>query len=236
MLYLSELAQFLNQYFAVQQFGDDQGGIYCNSSRPIRRIGLALEPWTEIAQWVNEQQLDAIFLHRPWKLELEQPELKNIGVIFYHLAFDERLTLGFNPRLAQVLGMSEIEILGEKQGRPIGMIDEILPQSFDNFCSQIDEIFDGKEQAYPGNFQQVSGVAVVGAMTEVLVDEAAARGANIYLTGQWRQPAQAAVLETGINLIAVGHRRCEEWGLRSLAGVMRERWSKLDVICANPEA
>jgi putative NIF3 family GTP cyclohydrolase 1 type 2 len=233
---LSELAQFLDQYFAVQQFGDDQGGIYHNSSRPIGRIGLALESWTEIAQWTTEQKLDAIFVHRPWKLQLEQPELKNLGVISYHLAFDEGLTLGFNPRLSQVLGMSGIEILGKKQGRAIGMIGEILPQSFDHFCSQIDEIFGGKEQVYPGNCQQVSRVAVVGAMTEVLVIEAAARGANIYLTGQWRQPAQAAVLETGINVIAVGHRRCEEWGLRALAGVMQERWSKLEVICANPEA
>lgn len=236
MVSLDELAQFLNQYFAVQQFGDDQGGIYSNSLRPIRRIGLALEPCTEIAQWINEQQLDAIFLHRPWKLELKQPQLKDLGIISYHLAFDERLTLGFNTRLAEVLGMSEIEILGEKQGRPIGMIGEILPQSFENFCSQIDEIFGGKEQAYPSIYQQVSRVAVVGAMTEVLVYEAAARGANIYLTGQWRQPAQAAVLETKINVVAVGHRRCEEWGLRALAGVMRERWSKLDVICAHPEA
>lgn len=235
MIFLDELAQFLDQYFAVQQFGDEQGGIYCNSLRPIRRIGLALESWTEIAQWTNEQQLDAIFLHRPWKLELEQPQLKDLGIISYHLAFDERLTLGFNTRLSQVLGMSEIEILGQKQGRPIGMIGEILPQSFEHFCSQIDEIFGGKEQAYPGS-QQVSRVAVVGAMTEVLVDEAAARGANIYLTGQWRQPAQAAVLETKINVITVGHRRCEEWGLRALAGVMRERWSKLEVICANFEA
>jgi hypothetical protein len=30
----------------------------------------------------------------------------DVGVISYHLAFDERLTLGFNPRLAEVLGMS----------------------------------------------------------------------------------------------------------------------------------
>lgn len=236
MVFLDELAQFLNQYFAVQQFGDDQGGIYYNSLRPIHRIGLALESWSEIAQWTKEQQLDAIFLHRPWKLELEQPELKDLGIISYHLAFDEGLTLGFNTRLSQVLGMSEIEILGKKQGRPIGMIGEILPQSFEHFCSQIDEIFGGKEQVYPGRDQQVWRVAVVGAMTEVLVHEAAARGANIYLTGQWRQPAQSAVLETKINVVAVGHRRCEEWGLRALAGVMRERWSKLDVICANPEA
>jgi hypothetical protein len=70
----------------------------------------------------------------------------------YHLAFDERLTLGFNPRLPETPGMSAVE----------------------------------------------------------------------------------AVLKTGIAVIAVGHRRCKELGLRALAGVMRERWSGLKV-CCHPE-
>lgn len=230
MLSLDEITQFLNQYFAVHQFKDDQNGVYLNSTRPVRRIGLALESSTELAQWVNEQQFDAIFLHRPWKLQPEQLE-PDVGVISYHLAFDERLTLGFNPRLAEVLGMSEVAVFGEKQGRPIGMIGNILPQSFEDFCRHIDEIFGGKDKAYLGSDQQISRVAVVGAMTELLVQEAALRSADLYITGQWRQPAEAIVLETEINLIAVGHRRSEEWGLRSLAGVLRERWCELQVNC-----
>ncbi|CAA9299657.1 hypothetical protein AVDCRST_MAG92-4997 [uncultured Coleofasciculus sp.] len=231
MLSLDEITQFLNQYFAVHQFKDDQGGVYRSSTRPVRRIGLALESWTELAQWANEQQLDALFLHRPWKLQPKQLE-PDVGVISYHLAFDERLTLGFNPRLAEVLGMSQIEVFGEKQGRAIGMLGKISPQSFENCCSHIDGIFGGKDKAYPGSYEQISRVTVVGAMTEALVEEAALRGADLYITGQWRVPAEASVLETGINVIAVGHRRCEEWGLRSLAGLMRERWFGLQVICS----
>jgi putative NIF3 family GTP cyclohydrolase 1 type 2 len=45
-----------------------------------------------------------------------------------------------------------------------------------------------------------------------------------------RKPAQAAVLETGIGIVGVGHRRCEEWGLRAMSGLLRERWSRLEVI------
>ena len=81
-----------------------------------------------------------------------------------------------------------------------------------------------------GVCREVSRVAVVGAMTDALVREAASRGADVYTTGQLRQPAQAAVLETGIGVVGVGHRRCEEWGLRALAGVLCERWSRLEVI------
>lgn len=76
-------------------------------------------------------------------------------------------------------------------------------------------------------------VAVVGAMTDALVREAADRGAQIYVTGQYRQPAREAVRETGIGVIAVGHRRSEIWGLRALAGVIRERWSMIEVIVAS---
>ena len=150
--------------------------------------------------------------------------------VSYHLAFDERLTLGFNPRLAEVLAMSDLSMLGEKQGRAIGMIGNIPTQSFTSYCSKVNEVFGRQEEVVIGLKAEVSRVAVVGAMTELLVREAASQGADFYLTGQLRQPAQIAVQETGISAIAVGHRRSEEWGLRALAGVLRERWSSLEVV------
>lgn len=228
MIHLNDIAQFLNYFFAVDAFGDDPHGVYVPSTRPITRFGLALEPWVGLAEWASTAQLDALFLHRPWQLQLGQLPT-DIGVLAYHLAFDESLTLGFNPRLATALGMSMLEVLGEKQGRPIGMIGNILKQSNATYCCCVDEIFGGYDKAQADD-REVSRVAVVGAMTEALVREAAARGADLYITGQLRQPAQAAVLETGINVVGVGHRRCEEWGLRALSGLLGDRWSRLEVI------
>lgn len=224
---LNDLAQFLDRFFAVHRFGDDQGGIYQPSLRPIRRIGLALEPWAGLPEWATSQHLDALFFHRPWKLEAGQLA-PDVGVVAYHLAFDERMTLGFNPRLADVLGMSALEVLGEKEGRPIGTIGEISAQSFVSYCDRVREIFGGydKTRASSGDIKRV---AVVGAMTDALIREAAVRGADLYITGQLR-PAAVAVEETGIRVIAVGHRRSEEWGLRSLAGVLRDRYFDLEVV------
>src|SRR3712207_4047719 len=126
--------------------------------------------------------------------------------------------------------MSNLEVLGEKQGRPIGMLGEILPETFASYCESINEVFGGHDTSYPGECDRILRVAVVGAMTDELIREAASRGADVYVTGQLRQPAEKAVSETGIGVIAVGHRRCEEWGLQALAGVMRERWCALEVI------
>ena len=57
------------------------------------------------AVWTETQRLDALFLHRPFKLEVSTlPD--DMGVLASHLPFEERLALGYNPRLADALGMT----------------------------------------------------------------------------------------------------------------------------------
>ena len=77
--------------------------------------------------------------------------------------------------------------------------------------------------------EEVTKVCVVGAMRGALIREASERGANVYLTGQYRDHAQEAVNDTGMNVLEIGHERCERWGLRALAGVLRERYAGLSV-------
>lgn len=227
---LEVIAEFLNCLFGVECFPlSERGGIYLRSSRYIKRIGLALEPGKQFQEWLMAEKLDAVFLHRPWKMEIAQiPD--ELGVIFYHLPFDEYLTIGFNRRLAQVLNISNLEILGEKENRPIGMLGEISPQDFTNLCNCISQIFGGYEQVSHPMHSEITRIAVVGAMTDSLVREAANRGANVYITGQLRQPAAEALQETKIGAIAVGHHRSEIWGLRALSGILQERWSGLEVV------
>ncbi|MCC5637215.1 Nif3-like dinuclear metal center hexameric protein [Nostoc sp. CHAB 5844] len=227
---LEEIADFLNCLFGVERFpATERGGIYLASSRPIKKIGLALESGKQFQEWLSVEELDAIFLHRPWKLETEHiPD--EIGIISYHLPFDEYLTIGFNIRLAQVLNIADLKILGEKENRPIGMLGEIFPQSFANLCHCVSQIFGGYEQLIQPINPEITKIAVVGAMTDSLVREAATRGTDVYITGQLRQPAAEALQETKIGAIAIGHHRSEVWGLRALSGILQERWSSLDVV------
>lgn len=210
------------------------GGIYRASAWPVHRLGLALEPWPKLLPWIEQQGLEALWLHRPWGLELTSVP-SHVGVLAYHLAFDERLTLGWNLRLAAVLNLSGVEVLGYKEGRAIGMLGNVPRLNFAEYQHQIAQVFGGQEAVWGKATDPVERVAVVGAMTAALVQEAADRGAQVYVTGQIRQPAVAAIAATGINLIAVGHRRSEAWGLRALAGVLQERWFGLSVVVRSPE-
>lgn len=227
-IHLEELAEFLNTLLKSEQFVDDPNGIYQHSSNAIRRIGLLLEPWSGLEKWVCSNQIDALFCHRPWRLQLDQlpPEM---GILAYHLAFDEGLTVGYNPNLANSLEITNLAVLGTKLERPIGMIGDIKTQSLSEYVCHIKTVFGGIEEARL-NSGQVSRVAVVGAMSPDLIQSAADRQAELYITGQLRRSAELAVQATGISVIAVGHERSEQWGMQTLANLLRQRWPDLDVV------
>ncbi len=133
-LSLSDLAAFLDRLLLAAPFrgGSDPAGVYQVSERLVGTFGLLLDPWDGLPGWIAGEGIDALFVHRPWGLPVT--ELGDVGVLAYHLAFDERLTLGANPRLAAALGMRDLEVLGHKEGRPIGMLGSVPEQPPAAFC------------------------------------------------------------------------------------------------------
>lgn len=233
MTRLTDIAAALGPALGAETYAgiDDPAGIWLPSDRPIAALGLALEPWPGIGAWAASERLDALLVHRPWGLAAEA--IGPIGVLAYHLAFDESLTIGRNPRLASILGLSQIETLGRKEGRPIGMIGDATGRR-DRFVAAVERVFGGLDRVVPGERPEVGRVAVVGAMTAALVEEAARRGADAYVTGQWREPGRAAAAAAGLTVVAVGHRRSELWGLGALAALLGERWPALRIVTAVP--
>lgn len=236
---IKDIARFLDEELAVHRYpANERGGVYHPSEQPVRRLGLTLDPFADLATWATEQDLDALWIHRPWQLDLAHLPA-DVGVLSHHLPFDETLTIGYNKRLSKQLNaLGEPEPLGYKQEagqanqlvtqRPLGMLVDVAEQEFDYWLAQIKHLFGGYDRAEAGHgssgwLPTNTRIAVVGAMTDALIREAVERGAHLYLTGAYRKPAQQAVDETGIAVISIGHRRCEEWGLLALADLLGER-------------
>jgi putative NIF3 family GTP cyclohydrolase 1 type 2/protocatechuate 3,4-dioxygenase beta subunit len=234
---LAALAAFLHDALGAAAFPpEERGGVFRpGDGRAVARLGVALEPWPGLAAWAEREALDALFLHRPWRLAGGAPGA-GVGVLWSHLPFDERLTTGFNPRLAEALGLAALEPLGEKAGRALGMLGAWAPRPPAEAAALAAAVFGGCEAELPGAGSPVARVAVVGAMTDALVREAAARGAGLYVTGQLRAPARAAADATGVAVLAVGHARSEVWGVRALAHLVAERWGALTVRVAGTAA
>lgn len=227
---LAEVAAHLDEYLCVASYPNEEHGVLRPSNAPVRTIGLALD--VASARSMPELgMLDVLVLHRWWGFE-ELPLHPSAGVLGYHLPFDHRVTLGDNPRLAAQLSMWDVQVLHDDRGYAIGMIGNVPAVSVDDLEQTFRTIFGGLDSAAFQRRDVVRRIAVVGAMTDTLVNECSARGANVYVTGQLRKPAAAAVEETSLGVIAVGHARAERWGLRCLREVLRERWVGLRVVIA----
>ncbi|HEY0095234.1 MAG TPA: Nif3-like dinuclear metal center hexameric protein, partial [Archangium sp.] len=153
-------------------------------------------------------------------------------VVANHAPFDERLGLGFNRHLARVLGLESLVPLGERAGQPLGMVGSLTTLSARELVQGIEQHFGAAENVVPGGAERVERIAVVRAMNDALVREAAALGATAYVTGQLRVPAQRALADTGMCAIAIGHARSERWGLGLLERLLRERWPALHILVA----
>jgi putative NIF3 family GTP cyclohydrolase 1 type 2 len=238
-VFLDDIARFLHQQFSVDRYpASEAGGIFRPTKQPIQRLGLALEPWPGLETWATDNNLDAIWLHRPW--QLDSGVAPNLGVLANHLPFDETLSIGYNSVLARALGStSQLEPLGFKQAvtdtgntlpqRAIGMLYDAESYEFDGWLKQISQQFRGYDRAEAGRQTLINRVAIVGAMTDKLIHEAAERGAQLYVTGQYRKPAQEAVNQTGLAVVAVGHQRSEDWGLHALADILRTQWPAISL-------
>lgn len=191
-------------------------------ARPVRRLAPALDGRIRLEP---TDGWDALFLHRPFNLPAGLPE--NVPILAAHGAFDAHLGLGYNLALAGALGLRDITPLYRHQpGRAaekIGMVGALAdPASWPALRERLSDDFGGLEVTADNGTGRIERLAVVGAMTAELVQDAADAGAGAYVTGQFREAARTAAEGRGVAVAAVGHRRSEMWGLRRLAFEIEE--------------
>ncbi|EME45229.1 hypothetical protein DOTSEDRAFT_79295 [Dothistroma septosporum NZE10] len=76
--------------------------------------------------------------------------------------------------------------------------------------------------------EEVDRVLEISQQNGLLANKTDAKGL-LYVTGAVREPGLRYSRERGIKVICVGHRVCEEWGIRHMAERLRERFPGLRV-------
>ncbi|KAF9632624.1 putative ngg1p interacting factor 3 nif3 protein [Lasiodiplodia theobromae] len=195
------------------------------------------------------------FLHRPWQLNRRAVPRGSL-VIASHTSLDMHLTVGWNLTLAGRLGLqteSALCIQGYKGDprRKIGLVARVRPGVDPSLASLTDTVkreFAGAGDLHlpagaslgPGS--RVTAVAIMNAFHPEEIDRVicAAREAKwigdhedasnvLYLTGAARDYGLKAAAMAGMPAICVGHRPCEDWGVRYLAEMLKEQWPELTV-------
>lgn len=190
------------------------------SAAPVTHLALALEPGDLPA----ELNADALFLHRSRGVGERWPGL---GVLGAHDGFDLHLTTGPNRRLARVLGWRDVRQV--EWERASGLIATPVQEDWEALRAALHRELGGEDTSFPPADPRAPRVALMNALRPGLVEQAADLGVTVYLTGQLRPSAVAAARARGVGVIALGHRRTEEWGLRQLARELGAAFPGLEV-------
>ena len=195
------------------------------NTRDVSRMLLALEPPEEHSD-VWDKPYEAVFIHRPFDLHMRS--FRNSYILWSHDDFDNNMTVGYNSALAadlQLLQPLQEVFWTNKRGieRRIGMVGKLnSANAFGPYKRHVEELFGGAEASKANGVPHVRNVAVMGAFNPSLLHRMKSEyNVDMYITGQARPGALEVAKELNIAVVAVGHERCEAYGLQSLASTLR---------------
>ncbi len=160
----------------------------------------------------------------------------DIGLAAYHLPLDAHPEIGNNALLARALGAETLDPFALHEGEPIGCIASLPGEGLpaDQLFARIHEVTSREPLLFDAGPAWVHRLAIVsGAGTDFLADAAAA-GADAFLTGEPTERAMAQARESGLHFIAAGHYATETFGVRRLGEHLAERFDVRQVFLDVP--
>jgi dinuclear metal center YbgI/SA1388 family protein len=150
----------------------------------------------------------------------------DISLAAYHLPLDAHLELGNNALLARALGAEELRPFALHRGEPIGVLAEwpdggMTPAEL---FERTRDVTAREPLVFDSGPPRISRMGIVSGAGADYLDEAAAAGAQAFITGEPAERCMAQARELGVHFIAAGHYATETFGVRRLGGHLAGRF------------
>ena len=150
----------------------------------------------------------------------------DMALAAYHLPLDAHPELGNNALIARALGAISTEPFALHEGEPIGCLAELPDDGMPavEFFRRVGEITSRAPLVFDFGPDRVRRVGIVsGAASDDLLDAAAA-GADAFITGEPAERVMAEAREARVHFIAAGHYATETFGVRALGEHLARRF------------
>ena len=184
---------------------------------------------------------DAIIVHHGIIWDFEHPVYQgsykkriklllenDINLYGYHLPLDAHKEVGNNSRIAQILGLKNIEPFGEYNGQFIGFKGEYKLKQAETVFDLVKKEINANAIIFPYGPDKINTIGVISGGAQKEVKQAVLQGMDLYLTGEVSEHILHYVKEEGIHFIAAGHYATERFGVLALGEHIKEKF-KLDV-------
>ena len=229
------------------QYEWDNNGLLCgSSSKEVKKILVALDPFEVVCREAAELGADLLITHHPLifsapKAISDESDMgraimtliqNGITAVNAHTNLD-CAPGGINDTLAAVLGLENIEIIDPKGEEPkYGLLrmGNVPTQPLADFLPQVKEKLGCQGLRYVDAGKSVSRVAVGGGSCAGEMEEAIAAGCDTFVTADVKYNSFRDAFSSGLNLIDAGHFHTENPVCAVLAEKMQEKFPEIQVV------
>lgn len=236
---LHELDSWLHSFLHIDAYPDDpsQNGIQVQNAQPdtkqITRAAFAVDACLETIQQAGAAKADILFVHHGlfWKQvrlvtgmhyrRIAALLKHDLALYACHIPLDANEEAGNNYGLARKIGLQELQPFGRWRGMSIG-VKGVFPEPL-TLDAVTERLFPSGVQPLhilPFGVQPVRTATIISGGAGEETEQAAACGADLYITGEIGHEQYHTALEHGINVIAGGHYYTETAGVSLVAEKM----------------
>ena len=231
----------------------DNVGLNCgHSDRPVKKILVALDPFTHVCREAKEVGADLLVTHHAliWKPGfINDSNVQGLNTLYLiengiahinaHTNLDQAPG-GVNDTLAKKLAMVNVEIINPRDGVGLMRMGDVPEQPLDAFLNRVKTLLGCDGLRYVDGGKPVRKVAVGGGSCADGMKEVLAAGCDTFVTSDIKYNQFWEAKELGLNLIDAGHFHTENPVCAVLAEKLQAAFPEVTVMvsenhtdCAN---
>ncbi len=230
----TELVNYLNDFLDVEQYKDyAPNGLQVEGSSDVNVIVTGVTACQALIDKAIELNANAILVHHGyfWKNEplpivgIKQKRIKklllhDINLLGYHLPLDGHIELGNNAQLGKLWQLEDIT--PEPGLLRLGRLQESV--FVENFKDKVSASLDREVLHLWGGAKKVQKIAWCSGGAQQYITEAAAWGADVYISGEVSEQTTHLAQELGIHYFAAGHHATERLGVKCLGEMLAKNF------------
>jgi dinuclear metal center YbgI/SA1388 family protein len=218
MVTLVDLEAYCNLLLESARFEDYcPNGLQVEAGEEVRRLVTGVTASQTLIDAAVAAGADTLLVHHGYFWKGEAPGLRGIkgrrvrslfraglSLLAYHLPLDAHPTLGNNCRLAEVLAFQDPAPTPDSRGLLwLGHLDP--PLSLAGLATRVATALQRAPLVVAGSARPVRRIAWCSGAAQDLIEQAAALGADAFLSGEISERTVHQAHELGIHYLAAGH-------------------------------
>lgn len=235
----SDIIAYCNQLLDIVNHRD-----YCpnglqveGDNRRVQKIAIGVSISLELIEKAIHCNADLIITHHgmiwdkdprtingPFRKKIKLLLDNGIATASYHLPLDYHSQLGNNVQLAEILELTDIQLLPEHLDYAEAVIGTTSQVTIEDFQDLLRRKLDRPPVVLPFGKKKISKVVIITGGAQNYFMTAVENGADCFVTGEISEKNYGMSQEYGVHFVSAGHYATERYGILALGKHLRKEF------------